>query len=159
MSRLVIGIPGPETSPSQTIGSTEKEWKFGDEVISGWASPAEPSDWTYLWLEGARSPAFYRCYSASEAAPGWTPLVPFAEVFARTGYGDDEDGDDSGAELGAAVRLPQGTYKVDFLCRREDREVLLDGIAFTVPATNPGRGTILSIDLDEPQSRPWWKVW
>jgi hypothetical protein len=160
--RLTIGVPDP-SARHEEVRPTEKDWLLGEESVSGWAavpSPDDPNTWIYFWLEGPLESARYRCYLETQQPTPWRPLRTSTEVFATTGYDEeDEEPDEPGAELGAAERLPPGIYKLDFLCPHNGEDVCLDGIRFEVSATErPLPGTILEVELPNSR-RPWWKLW
>jgi hypothetical protein len=129
----------------ETIHSDRGEWHVPDRLhVTAWTSGDIREDKpVYFWAtpdEDLASPIFYRAYPEGGEPGDWRPMRTSAEVFAETGFEDDEEDDEEDLTIGAAEILPVGIYRLELKVDLHGEPVLLTGVRFEVASRAAPKG-------------------
>jgi hypothetical protein len=111
---------------------------------TGWSSGDNRAKrWTYFWLsiiERNLSAAAYEVLRDGIVVVQRTKLLKPPELFAITGFVDEEPDDPSLQPIGGAAKLDAGIYAVDFYVTVAQTEHLLRGVRFEVAERGTKKG-------------------
>lgn len=104
--------------------------------VSLWASGGNRAgQWVYFWTEFAREElpqVGYRVFPVGAVPGEWSAMQPAAAVFEQTGFEEEYEDEDEGAQLGAAARLAEGRYILQARIVMDGAPIELSGVTFEV---------------------------
>lgn len=129
----------------EAIHSAMGGWHVPDRLaVTAWTSGDIREDKpVYFWAspdENVAGSILYRAYRQGGEPGEWRPMEAPQEVFARTGFEDDEEDDEEDMTVGAAEILTAGTYRLDLKVDLRGEPVLLTGIRFEVTSRAARKG-------------------
>jgi hypothetical protein len=130
--------------PQNVHVSPTGEWNAPGFNAYGWSSgDNRAKKWTYWWLQIIPedfSAAEYEVLCGGAVVVQRSKLLKSAELFAKTGFVDDEPGGLVEEPIGGAAKLDAGVYAVDFYATIGGSEHLLRGVRFEVADRKAKKG-------------------